>query len=273
MIKKFTTYLTAIKGYAPNTALGYEKDLTAFALWIRDHKTGKRWSTITRDDIDDYIIDCEARGLKPATTNRHLAAISGIYRYFIRQGLLKENPCKYESRRKVAKTLPNTIPTDDLKRAYESAYGATKVMIGLLATTGIRIQELLDIAWEDIDFQHHTIRINGKGAKERIVYTTPEALATLQECQAIQENTGRVFTCTQREARTMIWEHLRHYSKAPQLSPHAIRHTYATNLASKGINVTTIAGILGHNQIATTQKYIDMTQTDYATISRQNNFI
>lgn len=273
MIQKYQTYLTAIKGYAENTAVAYGKDLLEFSKWAINHREGIRWSNITREDIDAYIIHQTNRGLKPATTNRQLAAISGIYNFFIREGLLKENPVKYESRRKVASTIPNTIPTEDIAMAYENAYGVAKVLLGILSTTGMRIQEVLDMKWEDIDFSSSTIRVHGKGAKERTAYSTKDALETLQICNADGENHGRIFNIEQREARHIIYEALKPYSKAVQLSPHAIRHTFATNIAKNGANVTTLAGILGHNQIATTQRYIDMTQHDYAATVRQNNFI
>ena len=132
-------------------------------------------------------------------------------------------------------------------------------MLGLLATTGIRIQELLDMTWEDIDFDTQAIRIHGKGRRERIVYTLPEHLETLAEVQRMYHQKGRIFTIEQREARRMIFNALRPYCNAKQLSPHAIRHTFATHAATMGANVTTIGQTLGHKQLETAQKYIDMT--------------
>lgn len=260
MIKQFVNYLVTLRGYSQNTAEAYEKDLHDFARWAQTNLTDARWSTITRADIDQYIMSLVADGLKPATTNRRLASIAGLYRWFKREGKDIDNPCQFESRRKLAKTLPNTIPTEDIKRAYEQSQGVTKVMLGLLATTGIRIQELLDINWEDINFADQSIRINGKGSKQRTVYTTQDKLETLQTLSSMGTKTGLIFTMEQRTARHMIWEALKPYSRAKQLSPHAIRHTVATNMAIQGANVSTIATILGHNDIKTTQKYIDMTQ-------------
>lgn len=260
MIKQFINYLVTLKGYSQNTAAAYERDLHDFVEWAQKNLSDARWSTITRADIDQYIMSLVADGLKPATTNRRLASIAGLYRWFKREGRDIENPCRFESRRKLSKTLPNTIPTEDIKCAYEHSQGVTRVMLGLLASTGIRIQELLDITWEDINFAEQSIRINGKGCKQRTVYTTSDKLETLKTLSSIGTQTGCIFTMDQRTARHMIWEALKPYSRAKQLSPHAIRHTVATNMAIQGANVTTIATILGHNDIKTTQKYIDMTQ-------------
>lgn len=262
MITQFTSYLLAIRGYSPRTAEGYAKDCKAFALWAKANIEDARWSMITRKDIDRYIMYRVENGIAPATTNRELASISALYRYFIREGLLKTNPCRFQSRRKQADKLPNTIPSEDLKAAYEHSTGLVHVWIGLLATTGIRISELLALRWEDIDFKASSLEIMGKGRKERIVYTSPEYLDLLRQAYERHPSEGRIFRYDQRDARYMLWQALKPYSRAKQLSPHAIRHTYATNLATNGVNVTTIASILGHNRIATTQKYIDMSQAD-----------
>lgn len=262
MLTRFENYLRNIKGYSERTTSEYLKDLKGFTRWVKANKEGARWSTLTRQDIDEYITYRANNGIQPATTNRELASISALYRYFIREGLLTSNPCRYQSRRKQPKRLPNTIPAEDLKAAYDNSFGLVHVWLGLLATTGIRISELLALRWEDIDFKACSLEIMGKGAKERIVFTSPEYLELMRQAYERHPAEGRIFNYDQRDARYMIWQALKPYSRAKQLSPHAIRHTFATNLAGNGVNVVTIASILGHNQIDTTQKYIDMAQMD-----------
>ncbi len=261
MIEDFINYLVTLKGYSVNTAEAYRRDLYDFAAWARSNLADARWSVITRTDIDNYIQYCVDSDLKPATTNRRLASISGLYRFFKRQGHDIENPCKYESRRKIADTIPNTIPMAELQEAYNHAMGATKIMLGLLATTGIRIQELLDLRYEDIDFEKASIKVRGKGNKERLLYTSPNHLDTLRLAH-LNGASGIIFNLTQRDARRMIWESLKPYSHAPQLSPHAIRHTFATNQAANGTNCSTLAEMLGHKDLNTTQKYIDIGQSN-----------
>jgi site-specific recombinase XerD len=273
MLMRFENYLKNIKGYSERTCSEYLKDLKGFSRWAKANKEDARWSTLTRSDIDEYISYRAKKGIKPATTNRELASISALYRYFIREGLMTSNPCRFQSRRKQAQRLPSTIPAEDIKQAYDKAVGLVKVWIGLLATTGIRISELLALRWEDIDFNHSSLDIMGKGRKERIVYTTPEYLELMRQAYERKPQTGRIFRYEQREARYMIFKALRPYSRAKQLSPHAIRHTYATHLATEGVNVTTIASILGHNQIGTTQKYIDMSQSRTREASTNNQLI
>lgn len=269
MLTRFENYLRNIKGYSERTCTEYAKDLKAFALWTKAHKPAARWSTLTRQDIDDYITYRANNGIQPATTNRELASISALYRFFIREGLLTSNPARFQSRRKVGHHLPNTIPSEDLQKAYAHSVGVVHVWIGLLSTTGIRISELLDLKWEDIDFKACALEIHGKGNKDRIVYTTPEYLDLLRQAYERHPAEGRIFRYNERDARHMLWEALKPYSRAKQLSPHAIRHTFATSLARQGVNVATIATILGHNRISTTQKYIDMAQMDCRAVSAQ----
>ena len=92
MLTRFENYLRNIKGYSDRTTSEYLKDLKAFARWAKANKKDARWSTLTRSDIDEYITMRAKEGIKPATTNRELAAISALYRFFIRDGLLKTNP-------------------------------------------------------------------------------------------------------------------------------------------------------------------------------------
>ena len=269
MLTRFENYLRNIKGYSDRTCSEYLKDLKGFARWAKAYKEDARWSTLTRSDIDEYITMRANEGIKPATTNRELSAISALYRYFIREGLMTSNPARFQSRRKQGEHLPNTIPSEDLRKAYAHSVGVVHVWIGLLSTTGIRISELLGLNWEDIDFKSCSLEIHGKGNKDRIVYTTAEYLDLMRQAYERNPTEGRIFRYSERDARHMIWEALKPWSRAKQLSPHAIRHTFATSLARQGVNVATIATILGHNRIATTQKYIDMAQMDCRAVSAQ----
>lgn len=259
MINEFKTYLTCIKGYSENTAVAYAKDLRTFARYMRQQDSEKRWSTITREDVDGYIIHLSNTGHKPATLCRHISSISSLYRYIQREGHDISNPAQYESRPKIGKTIPNTIPVQELRNALQHSDGKVKVMLQILSETGIRIQEMLDIKVEDIDMMNGILKIQGKGHKERLVYISNETKNML-----ISQANGkhqRIFEgISQLECRNMIYDVLKKYSNAPQLSPHAIRHTYATQMAKQGMTTTTLQKVLGHEQLTTTQKYIDLGQ-------------
>lgn len=261
MIHEFQTYLTSIKGCSVNTAESYGKDLRSFVAFMKETHKDARWSTITRDDLDEYIIYQGNRGLKATTTNRHLSAISSLYDYMKRQGYDVENPTRYESRRKEAETIINTIPLEDLKEAIKQSTGTIRIMIETLLHTGIRLQEMLDMKKQDLNTTDNTILIHGKGNKERTVHTSADNMAHLVEyCKQSAAHTPIFNLWTQREVRRGIYEALRPVSKARQLSPHAIRHTYATLMAQAGTNATTLMKMMGHTSLKTTQKYIDLGQ-------------
>lgn len=260
MIQEYAIYLRAVRGYSENTIRAYSADLRSYAQWARERNKDARWSTTTREDIDKYLEHCHQLRLSAATTNRQLAAISGLFRFMQRNGLEVENPCKYESRRKQGESIPATINPKQLCKAYERAHGIGKIMLGILITTGIRIQELLDLTYEDIDFETSQLRIKGKGSKERIVQSEKGVLHVLAGLKEELLASGKIFYMSQRKARYMIYDMLSPYCKGSALNPHAIRHTFATELAKAGESTTTIAKMLGHAHIETSQKYINMAE-------------
>lgn len=260
MIKRFITYCKDIRGYSANTCRAYERDLTKFVTWMQQAHPEAKWSTITREEIDEYVINMAEAGEKPSTTNRQLSSIASIYNFFIRQGWLKANPCKYESRRKLAEVIPGTIPVRDLQRAYSHASGCVKLMLGLLATTGIRLQEMLNIRWRDLDLEESSIIIYGKGNVQRKVFSTPEVLQPLRDLEPNAKPDYRLFWLSPRKVRYMLDAAIRPYTKAEQISPHIIRHTFATALANEGKDANAIKMALGHKCLETSQRYVNFAE-------------
>lgn len=260
MINAFLKDLLSIKGQSSHTAAAYGRDLRQFVVFIKQNYPSATWSTINKGMIEHYIMSLVSYGELATTTNRKLSAISAIYRYFIRQGHDIANPAQYVCRRKIAENIPNTIDPEQLRTAYENAIGSVKVMLGLLITTGIRLGELLAIRWEDIDLGNCTIRIHGKGMRERMVSVPARQLEEIGYAISRQDPKDTIFHTSQFETRCMIYQALTPYCHARQLSPHAIRHTFATEMAKAGASAPTIAQALGHRNIKTTQHYIDNTQ-------------
>lgn len=263
MITEFISYIKNVKGYSDNTARAYNNDLRSFVKVVKTINPSSRWSTLTLQDIDEVVKYNVQRGLKPSTTNRQISAVKALYDYMKREGMIDYNPARYESRRKQADTIPNTIPMQDIEASYAEATGTTRIMLGILMYTGIRIQELLDIRKHDVNTKTGEIIIRGKGMKERKVITAPDNSQELEEYMKNLRPDSFIFGSTsQREARYELHAILKRHSQAKQLSPHAIRHTFATEVAKQGSNVTTLAKMMGHNSIKTTQHYIDLTQNN-----------
>lgn len=257
MINDFGIYLTNVRGYGVHTVTAYISDVRAFAHWAKDNIQDARWSKILREDIDDYMSYLIQQGRKASTINRTLSSISAFYRFLKRSGYDVENPCKYESRLIQEQITPNTIQENELREAYEASTGVVRTIIGVLANTGIRLGELLSITWADINWQTHAILIHGKGRKQRKVFLYGEEYTTLYDYWAANKPTGEVFQFSPRKVRHMVYDALKPYCHAVRISPHAIRHTYATALANEGVNVSCIANILGHSSLKASQRYID----------------
>lgn len=271
MYTQFANYLIALRGYSPRTAHGYIKDIEHFRQWLYKHKLHADLFRVTRDDLDDYVTDRCAQGIAPATTNHELSSISAYYRFLRREGQISDNPTRYESRRKPEIKVPNTIPMEDIKQAYAHAGGTAKIVLGLLITTGMRICELMALQWRDINFRTGSILLTGKGSKQRVVYTSSEVLALLEQAADRWTLPDYVINIPERRVRQIVHDCLRPYSQARQLSPHAIRHTFATQMALAGVNTSTLSVMLGHQSLETTQRYIDLAQSDTEIAFKQFN--
>lgn len=254
-------YLKNIRRYSEHSVRGYGNDLRQFARWMMERREDARWSTTTRDDLDAWIEAMTLEGRTPNTINRRVSSVKAFYNWLRRNDQMETNPMQHASYQKRDDKIPNTIPVGDLQEAMAREIGTSGLMIRLLAKTGIRLQEMLDLDIRDIDAELMTVKIHGKGRKERTVYM--DAALTTEVTDYAKGKTARIFDgIDQRTARRIIYYAMRRYSTARQLSPHAIRHTYATDLARNGANVTTIAKMLGHNSLRTTQQYIDLGQQD-----------
>jgi len=256
MIQQYTQYMSSVRGYSQHTVNAYVRDINHFARWAMATVQGVRWSTMTRSTIDAYMSALSDHGYTPATINRRLASISSLFHWMQREGLKVDNPCRYESRKKIARRQPSTIDADSIRQAISQAREDVAVAIQLIWTAGLRTSEVLNLHTWDIDRNELSIIVRGgKGAKDRKVYTDADTMARLQRYAAGKR--GLIFYWSARELRYEVWQALKCTSSAPSLNPRALRHTFATTMAKNGANATTIAALMGHEQLATTQRYID----------------
>lgn len=268
MIRDYINYIRNIQGYSEHTCEAYERDLSAFARWAQAHLANARWSSISEHDIEQYICYLSKQGYKPTSTNRALTAIKAIYRYWVRKGLITISPAKGVMPRLEDKPLPKTTSEDSIIAAYNASTGDSRIIIALLYVTGIRLGELLGMTWNDVNFLTGTIRIHGKGRKEREVYAPKGILYQLEEKSNNGSTDTKIFTYTPREVRRMIETAFSNI--ADGVSPHVLRHTAATHWAMNGASNTTIAKALGHSRIETSQKYINMAQIDVKPMMANN---
>lgn len=262
MITEYIDYLQKVAGYSRHTCQAYKNDLQTFAKWVNENVPDGRWSNICQYDIECYIKHLTSAGYEPASTNRALSALRGIFRWFIREGLLSTNPAKNVLPRKEEKRVPATIGKSELAAVFNAADEDTKAIIMVLYSTGIRIQELLEMKWEHIDWTNGAVLISGKGGKQRYVYLQKGVLSRLEKYQNEKNASGLIFPFGQRAVRRMISNARTREKVTCSLSPHIIRHTTATEWAKNGASNVMIANALGHSRIETSKKYIDLAQLD-----------
>lgn len=249
MIHAFCNYLTTNRGLSENTVKAYREGLQDFAAWANDNHTGTRWSTVTKQLIDEYVASLVNEDYKPASIKLHISALRTFYKTCMAMGQLNDNPARYVSTPKIGDALPKVIAKEDIKATLEDGTvdAQAKAAIAIIYETGLRLQELLDLKAEDIDSANQAIRVHGKGNKERTVYYSD-----------LTKQYGRVWRGkqhTQRGVRHLVYAALKKHSDAPQLSPHALRHTYASQLLNNGMAITAISKLLGHEHIETTEIY------------------
>lgn len=263
MIQEFINYLEKNKGYSPSTCSEYQKDLERFVAWLKAHRI-ERWSQVEKSTMDLYVSDMAEDGLKPATIKRRVSTIRSMFQYAWVQGLQTNNPAKYVSTPKLGEALPKTIAEDDLRMTILDGSININVrgFIAFIAETGCRISEALSVTKADFDLESRSLRIWGKGKKERVVYFGDISAAYVRYARTI----GNIplWTWSQRQARFLVYQALRKHSHAKQLSPHAIRHSFATGLLNNGAPITTVQALLGHKSVETTQRYAKVAEATVA---------
>ena len=255
MINEFLEYTLKNKGLCKSTCIEYSKDLKAFVSWAKANEI-ERWSDVTRAELDDYVSDLANDGLKPATIKKRISAIRQLYQYAFVKGKTTVNPAKYTSTPKIAEKQAKTLPLSMIKSTVEDTTidMQTRTLIALMTESGLRISEARTLTWEDIDMINKTAKVIGKGKKERTVFLGTKTLTMLQ---AMNER-DTLFTKEDRETRSDIHNALMRHSSSENdyCTSHALRHTFATNMVERGVDISVIAQLLGHTSIQTTQRYL-----------------
>lgn len=263
----YMNYIKIERGLSQNTYDGYYKDLKDFF-----ETTNKNYSSITKNDIINYI---EIIGKKdnPKTVNRHIVSIKNYFKYMKKINKIDNNPCEDITGLKLPKTIPHVLSEEDINKLLDidlnDAYDyRNKAMLELMYSSGLRVSELLKLEVNDIDFDTNIVRCFGKGSKERIVPLSDYALNALHDYIYVYRNTllkNKVTNILFLNSRGDILSRQGFFKilKAlalqkginKELSPHTIRHSFATHLINHGADLRSVQTMLGHENIKTTQIY------------------
>ncbi len=265
-IEQFYNYLKAEKNVSVHTLRAYAKDLEEFLLF-----TDKKAKDIDNLDIRSFLASLHHKKLKKSSISRKLATIRSFFKYLQREGLVKRNPAKLVASPKVQRTLPRFLTVDEAFLLMDAPQGDTfqsardKAILELLYSSGLRVSELTALDINDFDIKESLVRVKGKGKKERILPVgsksieaiknyLPERILLKKKSQALFLN-NRGGRLTQRSVRRIVDKYGRMIAIKGNISPHALRHTFATHLLHGGADLRSIQELLGHSSLSTTQKY------------------
>jgi len=280
LVYQFLDYLSRRKNYSANTILNYRVDLEQFTKYcVENLPSETEW---TAADIDNLVIrgfmaELAQQGISNRSRGRKLAALRSFFSWLMREGYIEANPAKMVSTPRTDKKLPAflTLPEIDLLLSQpdtSTVLGSRDAAIlELLYATGVRAAELVGLSVHDVDIQSRFIRVLGKGGKERMVpFGEPAAenlrkylnsrteLAKKRQQGGTRENlflNYRGGALTTRSIRRIVAKYIRLAALKSNLSPHSLRHSFATHLLNAGADLRSIQELLGHSSLSTTQRY------------------
>jgi integrase/recombinase XerC len=272
----FLNHLKYERGASENTIMSYESDIEQFYEFLRGpEKKPVDIEKVDNLDIRGYLAQMSRLGLKKSSAQRKLASIRSFFKYLFREGLLDKNPAKLVSTPKKEKELPSFLSVDDAVMLVEAPEGDSltawrdRAILETFYSSGLRISELAGLTHEGLELANGTVRVIGKGNKERLVPLGDKAASAMLEylnaCRANGIHAARsdqpVFVNARGEGLAVrtIRRVVEKYRKATgvkgRLTPHTLRHTFATHMLAGGADLRSIQEMLGHASLSTTQKY------------------
>ncbi|MDP3732243.1 MAG: tyrosine recombinase XerC [Candidatus Omnitrophota bacterium] len=265
-IEKFMRYLEIEKNYSKYTILNYRLDLGGFKKFLGDSALEKVDYLFLRK----YLAILKEKNLKNRTVGRHLSTLRSFFKFLLREGYLKNNPITSLASPRQEKPLPLFLTEEEVIKLIGSVKlddergFRDKAVIETFYSTGIRVSELVGLNIEDIDFIGAVIKVLGKGKKERIAPIGDIALAAIRaylKKRKKEQEEGALFLnksgrrITDRGIRNIIDKYIRMASLKQGVSPHTLRHSFATHLLNRGADLRSIQELLGHVNLSTTQIY------------------
>jgi integrase/recombinase XerC/integrase/recombinase XerD len=260
------------RGSAERTRRAYAVDLAGFVEWSTPQGLGP--GDVRHRDVRRYAAGLSSAGAAPATVARKLASIRGLYGYLVRTERAGQNPAELVSSPKRSEKLPKVLTTEQMRSLLERIPGHTplelrdRAMLELAYSCGLRCEEIVNLDTGAIDFDSEQLRVLGKGSKERILPVGEPAQRALErylergrrglatdprEAAMFLSKSGRRLSNSDVTRRLGLWT--REAALAAGVSPHALRHSFATHLLEGGADLRTIQELLGHASISTTQVY------------------
>jgi|YNPBryBLVA2012_1023415.scaffolds.fasta_scaffold00527_2 integrase/recombinase XerD len=272
---QFLRYMEFERGCSRNTVSAYRGDMNQYLEYTSRRKLDLL--TITANDLSDYLWDLKQRGLTASSIHRKIACVTHFHRFLIVEGVTTNDPTESLNRPRLRRKLPSVLSIDEVDRLLAHVPGRkyndlrNKAMLELMYAAGLRVSETTSVRLQDLDLRGRSVRVLGKGGKERVVPIGSRCVAAIRAYLAVRtamlsgppalEHRDVVFLSRLRRplSRGEFWNQLRGYVRAAgitkRVSPHVLRHSFATHLLKNGADLRAVQEMLGHADIATTQIY------------------
>ncbi len=278
VIELFKEYLQSEKGYSEHTITSYIDDINTLVHFLNNEQFGDVLSVSNR--IARFYIATLHENYTPTSIARKISSLRSLYNYLVKDGLIKENPFSEVELPKKEKKLPKFIYPEEIISILDSIKldkpinKRNKLILEFLYGTGVRVSELSGIILSDIDYSQSLVLIHGKGSKDRfiplhnnllreiqdyIITTRNQFLKTKEDCKSLFLN-YRGTTLTPRGIRLVVNKVINESGETLKISPHTLRHTFATHLLNAGADLRSVQELLGHSHLSSTQIYTKVTK-------------
>tara|TARA_Y100001958_G_C21178053_1_gene508474 strand:+ start:367 stop:1257 length:891 start_codon:yes stop_codon:yes gene_type:complete len=267
-LRSFFNYLIIEKGLSNNTIDAYETDLNSFIKWINKNKI-TNFLEVKESDINKYISYLFRSKLKSSSVNRKLSSLKSFYLFLVKKNHIDSSPVSEIISPKQEKYLPASMSETEVEKLLNSPdiFNDTerrdKAMIEMLYATGMRISELVDLKITNLDLNRSVVKVMGKGSKERLIpFGEAASEALLNYLEFRKKSTSKEVFISNRGkkiTRVAFWQRIKIYLTRENLknsiSPHTLRHAFATHLLNRGADLRSVQLLLGHSDLSTTQIY------------------
>ena len=271
VIKDFLSYLKNERKFSPHTLRGYKIDLYNFNQFLKVNNFKQNFFDISKNDLQAYIQFLSKKNFSTKTILRRIASIKSLYKFLSYKGFLSKNIASLIVSPKAMKKIPNYLSEKEVDELMSLPDLSTfkgamhRSILEVFYSTGLRISELVKIKIINIDYQNNTIKILGKGNKERIVILGKEAAMSIKNYLRVSENSHNIYLYPSSHkvnshlSESYVYKMVKYYLKKvtnnEKMSPHSLRHSFATHLLNKGADLMSVRELLGHEDLSSTQIY------------------
>ncbi len=276
-IDEYIDYLDTVKGYSTNTIKSYKEDINDFLNWIKSEKMARDLLHIRNKVASNYKVSLKTNKLSVSTINRKISSLTSFYAYLLKEGYVDNNYFEDVESLKKEKRLPHILKETEIDYLFKSIDRTNPLgnrnylILELLYGTGIRVSELCSLNISDLSFSDSTIKIRGKGDKERIVimfdnlkddlksYINNDRLVLIRKSTNIDNRTLLLnkngTSLTARGVRVILNDIINKCGETYHITPHMLRHSFATTMLDHGADLRSVQELLGHESLSTTQIY------------------